>query len=255
MSMKMHVLSGGWLRMRKSVYLPDAAREETLDLPVSCFLLRHPQGNVLFDTGCHPSVLEDAPSRWGSMARVMQPMGKPEENLMFELNGLGVRPTDIDVVVCSHLHSDHCGCNEFFRSATMICHSAELRNAKAAGAAAQGFLAVDWDHGLETQCIDREHDLFGDSRITLMPLPGHTEGMIGALVSLERDGDFLLASDSVPLMRNLDENLIPKNTWDPVKAQATYKEIRHLARTGATVMCGHDAEQWQMLRKGGEIYQ
>lgn len=255
MSMKMHVLSGGWLRMRKGVYLPGAPKDETLDLPVSCFLLRHAQGNVLFDTGCHPSVLEDAPARWGAMARVMQPIGKPEENLMYELQALGVQAEDIDVVVCSHLHSDHCGCNEFFRSATLVCHTAELRNAKAEDAAARGFLAVDWDHGFKTQCIEREHDLFGDGRITLLPLPGHTEGMVGALISLERDGDFVLASDSVPLMRNLDENLIPKNTWDTVRAEASFEEIRHLARGGAKVICGHDAEQWQQLRKGRETYQ
>ena len=53
--MKMHVLSGGRVRMRKSVYFPDADRGETIELPVSCVLLRHRQGNVLFDTGCHPS--------------------------------------------------------------------------------------------------------------------------------------------------------------------------------------------------------
>ena len=52
--MKMHALSGGRVRMRKSVYVPDADRSETIELPVSCFLLRHAQGNVLFDTGCHP---------------------------------------------------------------------------------------------------------------------------------------------------------------------------------------------------------
>ena len=46
--MKMHILNGGRLRMRKSVYLPDALRGETIVLPVSCVLLRHPQGNVLF---------------------------------------------------------------------------------------------------------------------------------------------------------------------------------------------------------------
>ena len=63
--MKMHALSGGRVRMRKSVYVPDAERSETIELPVSCFLLRHPQGNVLFDTGCHPSVAEN-PRRAGA---------------------------------------------------------------------------------------------------------------------------------------------------------------------------------------------
>ena len=47
--MKMHLLSGGRLRMRKSVYFPDAERSESVELPVSCALFRHSQGNVLFE--------------------------------------------------------------------------------------------------------------------------------------------------------------------------------------------------------------
>ena len=53
--MKMHLLCGGRLRMRRNVYLPTADRSETFELPVPSVLLRHPQGNVLFDTGCHPA--------------------------------------------------------------------------------------------------------------------------------------------------------------------------------------------------------
>jgi hypothetical protein len=70
--MKMHFLAGGLLRMRKSVYLPEAQRTETIDLPVSSVLLRHAQGNVLFDTGCHPSALADPQARWGTLAKAMQ---------------------------------------------------------------------------------------------------------------------------------------------------------------------------------------
>ena len=64
-AMKMHILSGGRVRIRKSIYFPGADRSETIELPVSCVLLRHPQGNVLFDTGCHPSVAENPEARWG----------------------------------------------------------------------------------------------------------------------------------------------------------------------------------------------
>ena len=59
--MKMHILSGGRVRVRKRIYLPDAPHGETLDVPVSSILLRHAQGNVLFDTGCHPDVVISMP--------------------------------------------------------------------------------------------------------------------------------------------------------------------------------------------------
>ena len=67
MNMTMHFLSGGRMRLRKTIYVPDADRSETIEVPVSSVLLRHPQGNVLFDTGCHPSVAENPEARWGSL--------------------------------------------------------------------------------------------------------------------------------------------------------------------------------------------
>ncbi|MGC1858684.1 MAG: N-acyl homoserine lactonase family protein, partial [Pseudolabrys sp.] len=61
------------------MYDPAADRGETFEAPVSCVLLRHPQGNVLFDTGCHPSVAEDAAARWGGMAKFIVPIMRPGE--------------------------------------------------------------------------------------------------------------------------------------------------------------------------------
>src|ERR1044072_8571730 len=114
--MKMHCLSGGRVRMRKSVYVPDADRSETIEMPVSCTLLRHPQGNVLFDTGCHPSIPDD-PARWQGMEKFMTPIMPPGDNVLTGLACVGLAPHDVDVVVCSHLHPDHCGCNAFFKRA------------------------------------------------------------------------------------------------------------------------------------------
>ena len=80
--MKMHILPGGRLRMKKSIFFPGADRAETIDLPVSAYLLRHSQGNVLFDTGCHPSVAEHAGERWGGLAKVMVPAFNPEDQVL-----------------------------------------------------------------------------------------------------------------------------------------------------------------------------
>jgi len=113
--MRMHILSGGRLRVRKTMYDENAVRGETLDVPVSCVLLRHKQGNVLFDTGCHPDVAENAEAHWGGLAKVMTPIMRPGDNVIAALGEAGLTCDDIDVVVCSHLHADHCGCNTFFK--------------------------------------------------------------------------------------------------------------------------------------------
>jgi glyoxylase-like metal-dependent hydrolase (beta-lactamase superfamily II) len=252
--MKMHVLCGGRVRMRKSVYFPDAGREETIEMPVSSFLLRGPHGNLLFDTGCHPSVATDAPARWGGLAKLMVPIMRPDDNVVAGLAAIGLAPDDIDVVVCSHLHPDHCGCNAFFQRATVMVHAREIEAARAPDAAASGYLAVDWDHPLPVDLVTGERDLYGNGRIVLIPLPGHTPGSMAALVALERTGAVLLAADTVSLRATLDTGTVPKNTWNADVLVKSLAEVRRIEARGAMVICGHDAGQWDTLRKGADAY-
>src|SRR5437763_11489221 len=184
--MTMHFLSGGRVRMRKAVYIPDTDRGEMIELPVICVVLRHARGDVLFDTGCHPGVAEDPASRWHGMEKIMTPIMPKDENVLTGLKAIGIDADDIDVVICSHLHPDHCGCNAFFKRATVLVHAREIAAARAPDAIKMGFLASEWDVGLPFDQLNGERDVFGDGKIVLIPLPGHTQGSIGALVALER---------------------------------------------------------------------
>jgi glyoxylase-like metal-dependent hydrolase (beta-lactamase superfamily II) len=252
--MKMHILSGGRLRMRKSIYLPDADRSETIALPVSSMLLCDTRGNVLFDTGCHPTVVQDAAARWGGLAKLIVPIMGRDDNVIAGLAALGLEPGDIDVVVCSHLHPDHCGCNAFFTKATVMMHARELDAARATNAAIMGYVAADWDHPIRTEPVTGERDLYDDGRIVLIPLPGHTPGSLAALVALERTGPVLLASDTVSLRAHLDTGILPKNTWNADALVKSLAEVRRIEASGAMVICGHDAAQWATLRKGADAY-
>lgn len=252
--MKMHVLPGGRVRMRRSIFYPGAARDEQIELPVGCFLLRYAQGNVLFDTGCHPQTATDAAGRWGGLAKIMVPMHGPEDNPVAGLGRLGLSPDDVDLVVCSHLHPDHCGCNQFFRRATLLCHRAELEAARAPDADAMGYMPADWDQPMKVDAVDGERDVFGDGRLVLLPLPCHTPGMLAALVALDRSGRFLLASDTVSVRASLDGDYAPRNTWNAEALLRSLAEVRRIEAAGATVVCGHDAAQWETLRKVEDSY-
>ncbi len=252
--MKMHLLSGGRLKMRKSIFLPTEDRSETIELPVTSALLRHRQANVLFDTGCHPTTAEDAQTRWGGLAKLMTPIMRPGDHVLAGLAGLDLAPEDIDVVVNSHLHPDHCGCNAFFTKATVLVHAREVAAARADNAAASGYLAAEWDHPLPMDLVAGERDLFGDGRIVLIPLPGHTPGSIGGLVELDRSGSFLLAGDTVSVRACYDRDIVPRNTWNAELLTTSLAEVRRIEAGGATIICGHDADQWAGLRKGAEAY-
>jgi glyoxylase-like metal-dependent hydrolase (beta-lactamase superfamily II) len=251
----MHLLPCGRLRMRKSIFLPAAERSETIEIPVSSALLRHRQANVLFDTGCHPAVPDNPEARWGGLAKLMVPIMQPGEHVLTGLAGLGLQPDDIDVVINSHLHPDHCGCNAFFRKATFICHADELAAARAPGSEASGYLAAGWDQAMPTDAITGQRDVFGDGRIVLLPLPGHTPGSIGALAQLDRSATFLLAGDTVSLRETLDTGIMPRNTWNADMLSRSLDEVRRIEASGATILCSHDAQQWDSLRKGLDAYE
>jgi N-acyl homoserine lactone hydrolase len=253
--MKMHVLSGGRLRVRKAMYDADAPRGETLDVPVSSILLRHAQGNVLFDTGCNPAAAKDPQGHWAGLAKIMTPVAPPEDNVITALGAIGLGCDDIDVVVCSHLHADHCGCNTFFKRATVVIHAKEIEAARAPDALLAGYIAAEWERTNEPDAVDGERDLFGDGRLVILPLPGHTPGTIGVLAVLEKSGTFLLASDTVSLRSTLDTGVIPRNTRDPDALVKSLAEVRRIEAAGATVLCGHDEAQWETLRKGADAYE
>jgi N-acyl homoserine lactone hydrolase len=252
--MKLHFLSAGRLRLRKSVFILGADRSETFEAPVSSALIRHKQGNVLFDTGCHPSVVDHGEERWGPLLKVMMPVMRAEETLLPSLACVGLDPDDIDVVVNSHFHPDHCGCNGFFKKATILAHAKEIEVAKSPAAETAGYLRADWDHGQPMEAVNGEQDVFGDGKLVLIPLPGHTQGTLGAAVNLDRTGSFLFASDAVSLRENLDTDTVPRNTWNADAFLKSFAEIRRIERSGATIVCGHDDAQWQGLRKGAEAY-
>lgn len=251
----MHLLSGGRLRMARDVYYPGAPAGETFEMPVSCALFKHSQGVALFDTGCHPDAADDGAARWGAAVKYCEPIFEREDAVVGQLGKAGIEADDVDLVLCSHLHFDHCGCNGLFPKATVIAQARELEAARAKNAVALGYHRNDWDVGREIMTVEGQHDVFGDGRLTLLPLPGHTPGMMGALAALGRDGAFVLASDAVPVGESLRRRYAPANTVDVGACLESLDEIARLESKGATVLFGHDEAQWRSLRRGAEFYE
>ena len=73
-----------------------------------------------------------------------------------------------------------------------------------------GYIKNEWDLPMPLKKLKQSFDLFDDSRIVTVDLPGHTPGSIGLMVNLEHNR-FLIASDALSLERNLERDEIPKN--------------------------------------------
>ena len=148
-------------------------------LPIPSYLIEHPKGRALFDTGMHPQCRTDAAGRLGErVARIFgfEQYGA-EDDVKSRLELIDRDPGKVDFIINSHLHFDHAGGNELVPNATMVVQKREWQAAQDPETAAKvGFFKADFDHGHPVKQVDGEHDLFGDGSVVCIPTYGHTPG-------------------------------------------------------------------------------
>ena len=134
--------------------------------PVPSWLIEHPDGLVLFDTGMHRD-LQDSFDRIGEATlAAFQPDFNHGEEVSARLDARSIRPSDVTHMVVSHLHFDHCGGTEEIPDARLVVQRAEWESAHDARMIDLGiYNPDDYDHGHDLDLIDGQHDIFGDGRI------------------------------------------------------------------------------------------
>lgn len=253
--MKLFAMCCGSIQCRKNVFIPDVGKDEFIDTPVPIFLINHPKGNVLFDTGPHPDAFKDATSRWGGLSKAFRPIGNENIWVLPQLKNIGVAPSNIKFVVNSHLHFDHAGGNQFFKAATFLVSKKEMECARDLKYEGKGYFRADWDHQLNYHETEGELDIYGDASLILKPMPGHTRGHQGLLVRLKKQGTIILSGDCVPLQENFLNLKISRNNMDNDQVLITIQNLHKLVeKESALLIHGHDPLQWKKLTKAPEYY-
>jgi N-acyl homoserine lactone hydrolase len=216
-------------------------------VPVLSFLVEHPRGRLLFDTGVHCQARVDPVGRLGEeRSRRLTVKSGEGDDVVPQLARLGLTPQNVRYVANSHLHFDHCGGNEFFAGATFLVQRPELEAARRPGfVPSYSPSPIDFEHPLDYQMIDGEHDVFGDGTVILIPTYGHTPGHQSLLVRAGKGTQVVCASDACYTRENMDRDVLPKILWNPSimrESLATLRKLRDSA--GATMFYGHDPEQW-----------
>jgi glyoxylase-like metal-dependent hydrolase (beta-lactamase superfamily II) len=218
-------------------------------VPVCSYLIVHPQGKLLFDTGVHCDALSDPVARLGKrIAALFALRSRAGEDVVSQLAALALRPDDIRYVVNSHFHFDHCGCNASFPRAQFLVQRAELA---AARAEPKRYDPRDWNLPLDYREVDGEHDVFGDGSVVLLPTPGHTPGHQSLWIRASGAAQFVLTGDACYTREHLEKTILPANTYDAARMAESMGRLRSLRdREGATLLYGHDAAQWDALPRG-----
>ena len=194
----------------------------------SCYLIKHGDEYMVWDTGYAP----------GSNASA------PKVSLTEQLAELKVKPDDIKYVGISHFHADHTGQLPSLPGATLLIGQREWDALTApkpmAGANVEAF--KHWISGggkVEPQAGDK--DVFGDGTVVILRTPGHTPGHQSLLVRTKGSGAFILIGDAAHFRENYDSDGVPGFNYDRAQTIASIDRIKGIAKNlKATVIIQHD---------------
>jgi glyoxylase-like metal-dependent hydrolase (beta-lactamase superfamily II) len=215
--MKMYAFSSGGLTIAKSA-LQSGASSNPITVPVGFFVVVHPKGNFLFDTGNNDKIIND-PSYWGPFVKALTPERGPDVAIDTQLKKINLTPDSIKYVAVGHMHLDHGGNVCKFPKATFLVQKAEMKNAAwpepgTAGPYIPGDVAClrnDMGEALpnkfKMEQLEGDLDVFGDGSVVLKSWPGHTPGSQMAVVRLPKTGTVVLTSDNVYFSENVTKNL------------------------------------------------
>ncbi|MEO8392783.1 MAG: N-acyl homoserine lactonase family protein [Chloroflexota bacterium] len=224
------------------LYLMQVAYMPVPNIPIVCYLLQMSDGtNVLIDSGL-PNTLP--PGREAVM----------EKNVVEQLALIGLQPSDIDTVICTHFDGDHAGQLAQFYHAQFVVQRAHYDNALTNPRF--GFTRDQWERTAEDyRFVDGDVELFPG--VELIETSGHAVGHQSLLIRLPKTGAALLAIDAVrkgaSFVRDRDDATPDE---DPITLRASTVKLLDLAEREhvSLTIFGHDAQQWPMLKKLPEFY-
>ncbi len=240
---RLYVLDCGTLEGRNlSTYgLP----EEQRDLSVTCFLVVHGRGTLLWEAGLGDRFAD-------GQATPSDPRWQVGRTLRSQLAEIGFAPGDITYLAISHMHADHTGNAADYTGSTWLVQESELDWAfdEARDTSTYGALA-----GSSKTVLRGDHNVFGDGTVVITSTPGHTPGHQSLLVWLPETGPILLSGDLYHYPEERTFGKIPSFDVDREQTATSRARIEELLRaTGAQLWIEHDILAYAGLKKAPAYY-
>lgn len=216
--------------------------EGQVTLTVSAWLVRHPSGTVLFDTGM-PTSFVGGSDRTKQISEFLSIDFEANDTVGAQLIVHSQDPERVDFVVVSHLHFDHVGGLSDIPNATVIVQRKEWEASMNEPLEADTLHPrEDFDLGHTLRLIDGEYDLFGDDAVVCIPTPGHTIGHQSLRIRLSTGKQVVLASDCCYFARTLDTVVLPTFGYNLEEQRRSLAYLRKCRDEGARIIPGHDIE-------------
>jgi N-acyl homoserine lactone hydrolase len=250
---KLYIFDLGWLKARDPKVLSDRG-VTVADMSVVAYLIVHPRGTQLWDSGTIPDAL-------------VKPEGTTRatvyKTLAGQLAGIGYKPSDIAYLALLHMHYDHSANANACAGSTWLVQRPE----RAAmfpdtppknpidPAVVEKFSAL---RTAKTTILDGDYDVFGDGSVVIISTPGHTPGHQSLFVNLAKYGPLVLSGDlyHYPAERTLRDFLPFGGRGDDAQEATSKAKVEALVnRKGATLWIQHDIINDRHLNMSPAFYE
>ncbi len=232
-------------------------------LPVLAWLIEHPEGRFLVDTGDTAENSTPGYLPWWNpfFTKMVEIKVAPVEEIGFQLRNLGIDPRqDIEAVILTHYHHDHTGGLHHFPHNRIIGPQDGWRLAKSFQGKLMGCLPQRWPTWLRPELVALDgpavgpfpasHPITRDGRIFLVPTPGHFRGHL-SVVARGTEATYFIAGDATYEQADLAAERVDGVTYDPVLSLATLRAIKAFARQEPTILLpAHDPDGVRRLSTG-----
>lgn len=207
-------------------------------LTSSCYLIKHGDSYMLWDTGFAASFkgAKIDPKADFSVAL--------DKTIVEQLAEIGVKPEQISLIGISHYHFDHIGQASAFPGAKLMIGKGD-HDSLAATPPQNGADPTALKHWFggpgKSEAVSGDKDVFGDGSVVMIDLPGHTPGHHGLMVKLAGRGNILLSGDQAHFQENYDSDGVPGFNYNRADTIASFGRFKGLAKNlKATVIIQHE---------------
>ena len=234
--------------------IPSYPEARDIKIPINMWVLDHPKGLVVYDTGNNVAISDGAcESHWAAgSCDFLKPDQKRADVIDKQLEKLGYKVEDVKIVITSHSHLDHIGNIEMFPNAIHVLQKKEIYQAwwpEKFQRASNAHVMADYDDAREFNYhfLDGDYDLFGDGSVIVLSTPGHTFGHQSVKVKLPETGTVILTQDAIWMEENLEGHPAGLNYsildyFDSVERLKMMSDIE-----GAPMWFGHSIKQYDAM--------
>lgn len=243
---RLYALDCGRIEIKNMAMFSDTGEYDgkTGKLADPCFVIRHPKGTLIWDTGLGDKMAANKDGVDNEIAHMWV-----DATLLDQLKRIGLAPADITYLSFSHTHFDHTGNANEFPGATWILNKAEIAWAETK----PGPVALDTFSDYKTaktQMIDGDYDVFGDGSVMILKTPGHTPGHQSLELKLKKSGVVILSGDLFHQRDNYRFRRVPPLNVERADTLASMDRVGTILKnTKGRLVVQHDANDFKSLPK------